>query len=100
MDSLAPRQRLLALLLALAALPALAGGSDEARELREAGEILPLQEILHRLDPAAGRVLEVELEHDGDRYVYEVETLNAQGEVCEHHFDARSGELLKTEPED
>jgi uncharacterized membrane protein YkoI len=100
MPKLMPRLRLPTLLLALAALPALAGGHDEARELREAGEILPLQQILGHLDPAAGRVLEVELKRRGDRYIYEVEILNDRGEVWEHRYDARSGELLKIEPED
>jgi uncharacterized membrane protein YkoI len=74
---------------------------DEARQLREAGEILPLQDILSRLAPdSAGRVLSVELEHHHGRYVYEVETLDPRGEVWEHRYDARTGELLKREPED
>ena len=74
---------------------------DEARQLREAGEILPLQDILTRLDPAsAGRVLSVELEHKDGHYVYEVETLDAHGQVWEHRYDARSGALLKRQPED
>jgi uncharacterized membrane protein YkoI len=100
MNNPVPHLRLSALLLTLIALPALAGGHDEARELREAGEILPLQQILSHLDPAAGRVLEVELKHRDDRYIYEVEILNDRGEVWEHRYDARSGELLKIEPED
>lgn len=101
MKTRTPRMPLPALLLAIAALPLWASdGHDRARALREAGEILPLQQILSHLDPAAGRVLEVELKHRDDRYIYEVEILNDRGEVWEHRYDARSGELLKREPED
>jgi uncharacterized membrane protein YkoI len=92
---------LVTLLAGPAALPAQTEEQDEARQLREAGEILPLQDILSRLDAAgAGRVLSVELEHRDGHYVYEVETLDLKGQVWEHRYDARNGELLKREPED
>lgn len=88
-----------ALLLAAAVVAAQAGSHDQARELREAGEILPLQDILQRLDPPGQRVLEVELERKRGRYVYEMETLDEDGQVWELYYDARSGELLKRERE-
>ena len=90
---------LTALLAALLLPAAVAGSHDQARALREAGEILPLQEILQHLDPPGQRVLEVELERKGDRYVYEMETVDEAGQVWELYFDARSGELLKRERE-
>jgi uncharacterized membrane protein YkoI len=84
-----------------ATLPAQTEEQDEARQLRQAGEILPLQDILSRLDKdSTRRVLSVELEHHHGRYIYEVETLDPQGQVWEHRYDARSGELLKREAED
>jgi len=80
---------------------AAADDHDQAFRLREAGEILPLQQILDKLDRnGVQRVLAVELEHEDDRYVYELEVLNDHGEVWEHRYDARSGELLNIKPEE
>jgi uncharacterized membrane protein YkoI len=45
-------------------------------------------------------VLETELEESGGGMVYEVEILDANGEVWEMKFDARSGALLGEEQED
>lgn len=74
-------------------------GSDHerARQLREAGEILPLETILNRLRAHGdtGRVLEVELKNKQGRYVYEIEMLDAYGRVRERLFDARSGEQIR-----
>jgi len=85
---------LLALLLAAPALPARADEHGEARRLRESGEILPLRQILRQVD---GRVLNVELEHRHGRYVYEVQILDRGGQVWERHYDAGSGQLLRSE---
>ncbi len=95
---------ILLLLLAITALPApaMADKEDEidyleARRLMEKGVILPLQTILEKVQ---GRVVEVELEHERDRYLYEIEVLNDNGIVIELEFDATTGELIKTEIED
>jgi uncharacterized membrane protein YkoI len=95
-------------LLALAASTVTAGpwgpeGRDhgEARRLRHAGEILPLERLVddaRRLHP--GHVLETELKHRGPRYFYEIEILDDSGVVWELLYDARTGELLETEQED
>ena len=45
-------------------------------------------------------MLEVELEERHGGVYYEVEILDANGEVWEMYFDARSGELLGEEQED
>lgn len=76
---------------------------EAARALRERGEIVPLEQILqaaagHR----PGRVVEVEFEpdeHGGGAHVYEVEVLDARGEVWELKYDARTGALLKQKKE-
>ncbi len=47
-----------------------------------------------------GRILEVELEKKGGRYIYEVELLNNNDEVWEVKLDAKTGELIKLEIED
>ena len=79
----------------------------EAREhagvhsMAESNGILSLQQILHNArQQHAGRVLEVELEEKHGGVYYEVEILDANGEVWEMNFDARSGELLGEDQED
>jgi uncharacterized membrane protein YkoI len=92
------------LVLALAAGGAVGGDDhDRARRLREAGDVLPLEQVLQSLRQRSGaavRVLEVELERKHGRWIYEIEYLNDQGRVREARFDARSGEPLSDRPED
>ncbi|HYQ70700.1 MAG TPA: PepSY domain-containing protein [Gammaproteobacteria bacterium] len=83
---------------------------DDVHEMREhaavrslagSGDILSLEQILlNARRQHAGRVLETELEDKGGVPVYEVEILDAGGEVWEMKFDARSGELIEEEQED
>jgi len=79
---------------------------DEARALRDRGEIVPLEQILQAAAAQRpGRVVEVEFELEfdlvqgGKTYVYEVELLDAGGEVWELKYDARTGVLLQEERE-
>ena len=68
---------------------------DLARELKQAGDILPLEKILEKAQQLhAGHVLEVELERAKRRYIYEIETVDTRGNVWEMHFDAKTAELL------
>ncbi len=96
----------LLLMLGLSGLFVLTPGlSDEdhqqARRLKEQGEILPLEDIIKAAKARQpGRVIEVELEDEDGRHVYEVELLDARGEVWELYFDAATGELIKHERED
>jgi uncharacterized membrane protein YkoI len=86
----------------LVALLLLGGGAaadedhEEARRLREAGEIVPLEVILDKVrSEYDGILLEVELEHEGgDELVYEVELLDSKGSVRDLLFDARTGEFI------
>lgn len=84
-------------LLAAVALSTLAAGAtagddhDRAKTLREAGEILPLQQILQRANKdQAGHVVEVELETKRNTYVYEIKILDADGRVHELYYDAKT----------
>ena len=71
------------------------------RSLAAPGDILSLEQILQTARQLhAGRALETELEAGRDGMVYEVEILDANGEVWEMKFDARSGELLGEEQEE
>jgi len=98
-----PRHRLLPVLLfSLALSPAGADSLDHDRvkHLRDRGEIVALEHILaaaRRRIPGL-RMLEVELSrHNDGRLVYELEFLNAAGEVLEYYYDARTGELVAYE---
>ena len=73
----------------------------EAKRLRESGEIMPLEEILKKVRTTyPGRILEVELENEKGRVIYELEILGADSIVREIYIDAKSGELLSVEEDD
>lgn len=74
---------------------------DRALEAVARGEILSLSTILDRLrETDRGQVLEVELENEHDRWIYEVKTLAANGLVTKRLLDARTGALLPLDQED
>jgi uncharacterized membrane protein YkoI len=75
--------------------------ADTARTLREAGDILPLETILHRLEQThPGKVLEVELEKSHGQLIYEIELLDAKGKVWKFKVDPRSGAVIKQKEDD
>ena len=74
---------------------------DAARQLLEAGEILSLENILADIRPSyPGRILEVDLEREHGRMVYELEILGPDSVVREIYVDAHSGEILSVEEDD
>jgi len=69
---------------------------SEVRQLREAGKILPMETILERVQTAQpGQVVEVELEREDGRYVYEVKLIDDGDRVHKLELDAASGEVLE-----
>jgi uncharacterized membrane protein YkoI len=71
-------------------------GGDIARRAVEQGQILPLIEILGRLkDAIPGRIIEVELEREDGRYVYEIKAITDAGEVSEYEVDAATAAIIK-----
>ena len=77
-------------------LSACASGHDRARDAVQTGQVLPLKTVLDRLEREhPGQVLEVELERDDGRWIYEVKLLQAGGRLVKLELDAASGELLK-----
>jgi len=93
----------LALLLSLIAGPALADRDDHdrARRALEAGEVLPLSEILAAVEAAQpGRVIEVELERDDGRWIYELELVAPDGRLVEIEIDAATADILDIEREE
>lgn len=68
----------------------------EVRQLREAGKILPMETILERARSAQpGQIVEVELEREDGRYVYEVKLIDNDDRVHKLELDAASGDVLK-----
>ena len=73
---------------------------DRARAALAAGEVLPLRQLLQQLGPQLqGEVLEVELERDHGRWVYELKLLQPGGQLRKLKVDARSGERLRSPAE-
>ena len=75
------------------------GGSedhDRARAALQAGEILPLPTIVARVAQAyPGHVLEVELEREDERWIYELKLLQPSGGLLKLEIDAKSGTVIK-----
>lgn len=75
--------------------------ADTVREWVEAGRVLPLEELLERhRERISGRLLDLEVEREHGRIVYELEVVDHQGQVYEIYLDAQTGEWLGQELED
>lgn len=85
--------------------PALSRADDDdaapmraARAALEAGEIRPLSELLARIeDRCDGRFVEMELDEDDGRWIYEIKLLGPRGDVAELEYDAADLALLEAE---
>ena len=74
---------------------------DEAKRLLQSGDILSLEAILERLQPTyPGKILEVELERENGRIIYEIELLAEDGVVYKIEVDAKTGEVLRRKVDD
>lgn len=96
------RRKLVALALTLMAgggvqlSSALADAADheQARQALAAGEILPLRQILDRVEKNhPGQILEVELEREHGNWIYEIKLLRPDGAVTKLEMDARNGNM-------
>jgi hypothetical protein len=78
--------------------PVFAGDSsdhDRARQALRAGEILPLKSVLEKVErDTPGSVLEVELERQDERWVYEIKLLLSGGARVKLWVDARDGKII------
>ena len=90
------RRSIIASLILAALIPLAGADHDEVRKLHENEDIVGLEQILasFRDRYPDGRVLEVELECENDQHIYELEILDASGEVRELRFDAVSGKFV------
>jgi hypothetical protein len=83
---------------------ALANGKDDhdrARQAVQAGQVLPLPAVLERLQrEVPGQVLEVELEQERERWIYEIKLLTPAGQLTKVKLDARTAEVLRVKSRD
>lgn len=86
------------LALAAAAVPAQArSDQDRARAAVQSGEVQPLAAVLERVQRShPGRVLEVELEREDGRWIYELKLLQPGGRLLKLEVDAASAEVLRS----
>lgn len=72
---------------------------ERARAAVQAGEVLPLPELLHRLQRThPGQVLELELEREDGRWIYEVRLLQPGGQLVKLEVDAATAQVLQARP--
>lgn len=74
---------------------------ERARAAVEAGQVLPLPALLERVRRThPGQVLELELERDDGRWIYEVKLLQANGQLLKLEVDAATGQVLEVKRKD
>ena len=69
---------------------------ERARAAVQAGQVLPLATLLQQLQRShPGQVLEVELDRDDGRWIYELKLLQGGGQLLKLELDAATGQVLK-----
>lgn len=69
---------------------------DRARAAVQAGEVLPWPTVFDRLQRThPGQVLDLELEREDGRWIYEVRLLQADGRLLKLEVDARTAEVIE-----
>lgn len=69
---------------------------DRARAAVQAGEVLPLGQVIERLQRThPGQILELELDRENGRWIYEVKLLQADGQLLKLELDARTADVLE-----
>ena len=73
---------------------------DQARAALEAGEIRPVTEILTKASAEVpGDVVEVELDQERGRWIYELKIIAPDGRLLEVEMDASDASLIEIEQE-
>ena len=100
------KKKLVTLLLCLALLPAMPDlapakdGREDAGEAVRSGKAMSISRILKQVRPRLGEILEIELEEDDGRLVYEIRYMTREGRRREAYVDARTGRILSSEDDD
>ena len=86
----------------LNALPAWADSDhDRARQAVQSGQVLPLPAVLEALSrEVPGQVLEVELEREDGRWIYEIKLLQSGGQLVKLKVDAQTARVLRRKNRD
>jgi uncharacterized membrane protein YkoI len=72
------------------------GDHERARAAVQAGQVLPLPILLERLQRThPGQVLELELDRENGRWVYELRLLQANGHLLKLEVDAGTAQVLE-----
>lgn len=75
--------------------PAAAADQDRARAAVQAGEALPLNQVLARLGGSyPGRLIDADLRRDGSRWIYRIRLLDGNGTERRLTVDARNASVL------
>ena len=68
---------------------------DRARQALQDGKILPLRDVLDRVErDYPGQVVKVEFEEDDGEFIYEIRLLQSGGGLIKMKIDARDGKVL------
>ncbi|CAN7463769.1 PepSY domain-containing protein [Rhizobacter sp. LjRoot28] len=74
---------------------------DRARAAVQAGEVLPWPTVFDRLQRThPGQVLDLELEREDGRWIYEVRLLQADGRLLKLEVDARTADIIQVRHKD
>jgi uncharacterized membrane protein YkoI len=69
---------------------------EEARKALEQGLVRPLEDIIAEARKhVQGDLIEVELEREDERYIYELEFIQPSGQIVELQLDAKSMAIIK-----
>jgi len=77
---------------------AFADDAERARELRGLDKVMPLSDILKKMgDDGKGVILDLDLEEEGGRVIYEIEIMDIQHKIRTLIIDARTGQVIGAE---
>ncbi len=75
--------------------------SDQVLQWVEEGKVIPFETLMQRYEERLdGRLLDLEVERENGRIIYELEIMRSNSVVYEIKIDAQSGEWLEEEIED
>lgn len=75
---------------------------DAARRALARGEIMPLRDILDRVEDVlpGNSVIRVKFDRDDGIYIYKLKVIDVQGVLREVELDAKTGMILEIEVDD
>jgi len=74
---------------------------DRVRELRDIGHILPLSQLLKKIElKYPGTLLDVNLEEEKGRVIYEIDLVGKDHVVHHIELDAHNGDIIAVDKDD